>query len=168
MNQPIRTRARTLIGPEPRSRRIYLHAPRESEATRTEITLALKADGIVPLWAPVVASEQRADGEREAKNRIETAKRCEALALLRVENDERFISDLLDIGVDEREQIAAARHARLPCAVLDNTGERLPFDVTPFGIERFDISRSDWRGQFRAWLDAARVAVASDGVAPAG
>src|ERR1700722_9811521 len=67
MNQPIRTRARTLIGPEPRSRRIYLHAPRESEATRTEITLALKADGIVPLWAPVVASEQRADDEREAK-----------------------------------------------------------------------------------------------------
>ena len=40
--------------------------------------------------------------------------------------------------------------------VLDKTGADLPFDVAPFGIERFDVSRESWRGEFREWLDAAR------------
>ena len=84
--------------------------------------------------------------------------------MLRVEQDERFVGDLLGIGVDERERIAGARGAPLPCAVLDKTGERLPIDIAPFGIERFDVNRTDWRNQFRAWLDAARGATA--GAAP--
>ena len=54
---------------------------------------------------------------------MEAAKRCEAMALLRVDDGERFIGDLLDIGVSERERIAAARGAPMPCAVLDKTGE---------------------------------------------
>ena len=77
---------------------------------------------------------------------MEAAKRCEALALLRADDADRFVGDLLDIGVDERERIAGARGAPLPCAVLDKTGEGLPIDVAPFGIERFDVSRTDWRG----------------------
>ena len=44
----------------------------------------------------------------------------------------------------------------MPCAVLDKTGKSLPFDVTPFGIERFDLSRAEWRGKFRRWIEAAR------------
>ena len=87
---------------------------------------------------------------------MEAAKRCEALALLRIESDERFVDDLLDIGVDERERIVGVRGAPLPCAVLDKTGESLPIDVAPFGIERFDVTQTDWNGRFRSWLDAAR------------
>ena len=68
----------------------------------------------------------------------------------------RFVGDLLDIGVDERERIASARGAPLPCAVLDKTGAELPIDVAPFGIEHFDVTRENWRGDFRQWLDAAR------------
>jgi hypothetical protein len=75
---------------------------------------------------------------------------------LRVDGGERFVGDLLDIGVDERERIASARGAPMPCAVLDKTGESLPLDVSPFGIERFDVNRETWRGEFRQWLDAAK------------
>jgi hypothetical protein len=94
--------------------------------------------------------------QREAKNRTETAKRCEALALLRIEDDQRFVGDLFAIGVGERGQIAAAGGTLLPCAVLDRTGEGLPIDAAPLGIERFDVTRSDWSDKFVQWLNAAR------------
>jgi hypothetical protein len=42
-----------------------------------------------------------ADWMRESRARIETAKRCDALALVRTDGDERFIGDLIEIGVDE-------------------------------------------------------------------
>jgi hypothetical protein len=145
-------------------RRIYLHVRPESESARAEIDLLLKGEGIISLTTQNGARGGLAAWQREAKDRLETAKRCEALALLRIEQDERFVGDLLDIGVDERERIAVARGAPLPCAVLDKTSERLPIDVAPFGIARFDVNRTDWRGQFRAWLDAARGAAA--GAAP--
>jgi hypothetical protein len=45
----------------------------------------------------------------------------------------------------------------MPCAVLDKAGGNLPIDVGAFGIERFDINRTGWRGEFRQWLDASRV-----------
>ena len=40
--------------------------------------------------------------------------------------------------------------------VLVKTGAELPIDVAPFGIEHFDVTRENWRGDFRQWLDAAR------------
>jgi hypothetical protein len=142
------------------SRRIYLHAPPECESAQAEIGLALKSDGFIPVAPPAAAGIKLADWRREANERMEAARRCEALALLRVVEGERFVGDLLDIGVDERERIAGARGAPLPCAVLDKTGEGLPIDVKPFGIERFDINQTDWRGRFRAWLDTARASPA--------
>jgi hypothetical protein len=138
------------------SRRIYLHAPPESESARAEIDLALRSEGIISLTAQNGAGRGLGAWQREARDRLETAQRCEALALLRTEHDERFVGDLLDIGVDERERIAGARGTPLLCAVLDTTGQTLPIDVVPFGIERFDLNRTDWRSQFRAWLDVAR------------
>jgi hypothetical protein len=146
------------------SRRIYLHAPPECEAARAEIGLTLKSDGFIPIAPPAAAGAGLADWQREARDRMEAARRCEALALLRVADGERFIGDLLDIGVDERERIAGARGAPLPCAVLDKTGESMPIDVTTFGIERFDVNETDWHGRFRSWLDAARLS--SAGAAP--
>ena len=137
-------------------RRVYLHASPDSETLRADVYRALSGEGILPLTAHASAAGSLSDWQREAGARIETAKRCEALALLRADDGERFIGDLLDIGVDERERIAAARGASLPCAVLDNTGEDLPVDVSPYGIARFDVHHESWRADFRAWLDSAR------------
>lgn len=146
------------------SRRIYLHAPPEGESERAEIGLVLKSDGFIPIVSPAGRKTGLANWQREAKDRMEAARHCEALALLRIIDGERFIGDLLDIAVDERERIADARGAPLPCAVLDKIGGSLPFDVATFGIERFDINETDWHGRFRSWLDATRPS--SAGAAP--
>jgi len=137
------------------ARRIYLYASPDAEPARAEVGKSLTTDGIVPLSAQS-GGGGLANWQRDAGARLETAKRCDALALLRVDDGERFVGDLLDIGVDERERISTARGAPLPCAVLDRTGENLPLDVSPWGIARFDLKRDSWRGEFRAWLDAAR------------
>ena len=92
----------------------------------------------------------------ESKARMEAAKRCLALALVRADDNERFIGDLLDIGIDERARIQAARGIPLPCAVLDGSGGGLPIDVAPYGIRRFDLGDHNWRNEFRAWVDEAR------------
>jgi len=142
------------------ARRIYLHAPPDSEPVCADISRALESDGIMPLTAHASAGKNLAEFQREAKAiRIEAAQRCEALALLRINGGGSFVGDLLDIGVDERERIAAARGTPMPCAVLDKTGERLPFDVAPFRIECFDVNLSDWRDRFRNWLDASRASI---------
>ena len=139
------------------ARRIYLHAPPDSESVRADIGRVLEGDGIMPLTAQTAAGKDLSDFQREAQAlRIEAAKRCEALALLRVNSSESFVGDLLDIGVDERKRVADARGTPMPCAVLDRSGELLPFDVAPFGIERFDVNLSNWHGRFRDWLDSAQ------------
>ncbi len=140
-----------------RAPRLYLHASQHAEAARVEIELALKRDGVAALTAKPVGGDGLKAWEQEAKVRIETAKRCDALALVRIENDERFVDDLFGIGMDERERMIGAHGAPPPCAVLDRSGDALPIDVAPFGIARFDVRRPDWRGPFRAWLEAARL-----------
>ena len=85
------------------------------------------------------------DWQHEANQRIAMAKHCEALALLRVGDADRFLDDLLGIGVEERKRISRARGAPLPCAVLDKLGQGLPFELAQFGIERFDVDEPDWR-----------------------
>jgi hypothetical protein len=91
----------------------------------------------------------------ESKIRIKKAKECDALALIRSEGDVNFPYTLRDIGHYERETIQGARRAPLPCAVLDQSGEALPIDVSGWGIEHFDLRDADWRGEFRQWLDKA-------------
>jgi TIR domain len=144
-----------------RGRRIYLYARPDVEPARVDISRALVQDGIVPLTATHASGGRSpADWQLESRERVGMAKGCDALALLRADEGERFREDLLDIGVDERKRMSDVRGAPLPCAVLDKTGEDLPIDVAPFGIERFDVNRADWRSQFRAWLDAAQSAAA--------
>jgi hypothetical protein len=147
--------AKPAIAPPSGARRIYLHAPSDCEPARADIGRVLTQEGIVSLTAHVSADGGLAGWQRDSGARMEAAKRCEALALLRPDDGDRFVGDLLDIGVDERARIADARGAPLPCAVLDKTGASLPIDVTSFGIEHFDVSRENWRGDFRQWLDAA-------------
>jgi hypothetical protein len=132
--------------------RVYLHARPESATAFDEVRRMLVQDGIAPLSTVPDPGRDIADWMRESRARIETAKHCDALALVRTDNDERFIGDLLEIGVDERERIQSARGTPLPCAVLDSSGEKLPIDVSDYGIERFDVGRDDWRGQFHGWL----------------
>jgi hypothetical protein len=116
----------------------------------------LKDDGIEPLTPVIDLGRELADLTRESRVRIETAIRCDALALLRGDADARFVGDLIDIGIKERERMQIARGAPLPCAVLDRSGERLPIDVSGYEIERFDLGSDDWRGKFRGWLDQSR------------
>ena len=104
-------------GPAPAAgaRRIYLHARPEYAAVCDEVKRILSQDGIAPLSAVADPGRDIADWTRESRARIETAKRCDALALVRGDGDERFIGDLIEIGVDERErmQIGARRAAAL-------------------------------------------------------
>ncbi|MEA2759544.1 MAG: hypothetical protein QOH65_2157 [Methylobacteriaceae bacterium] len=149
--------ARALLLPRIGPRRIYLHSGSDAEPERVNISHALEQDGIVPLTAHINGGGGLAGWQRDSKARMEAAKRCEALALLRADDDDRFVGDLIDIGVDECDRIANARGAPFPCAILDKTGTNLPIDVSPFRIERFDVTQENWRGRFRDWLDRPHV-----------
>ena len=145
-------------------RRVYVHAPPDAEALRVESDAALgNVDGIEPLAPTVSAGKSLADWQAEAKKlRAATAQRCQAMTLVRVPDVGRFIGDVLDIGVDERERIVAARGgAPMPCAVFDKTGEAPPFDLARFQIDRFDLNAPNWSGQFGAWLDGKLAAAAT-------
>jgi hypothetical protein len=133
--------------------RIYLHANPRYAAARANLKAILEKDGVMPLTAASDHGSDMAAMQRESRWRFETAKSCEALALFRADGDESFIGDLLQVGVDERERIETARHKPLPCAVLDRSGESLPIDVSPFRIERFDLTHDNWSGEFHAWLN---------------
>lgn len=135
-------------------KRIYVHASGEPE--RNEVQRLLSQLDVIPLSAAINAGDTLTDWNFEAKARFETARRCDAMALVRVDTNEGFIGDLLEIGVDERERIQSARGSMLPCAVLDQSGAPLPIDVSPFGIRRFDLGRQDWQTDFSTWLEDVR------------
>lgn len=137
-------------------KRVYLHARGDQMPARNEVQRLLSQINIVPLSAAIDVGSALIDWTREAKARFETAKRCDALALVRADANEGFIGDLLEIGVDERERIQSARGAPLPCAVLDQSGTPLPIDVSAFGIERFDLGNENWKGEFGNWLAQVR------------
>jgi TIR domain len=143
-----------------RPKRIYLHAVSGSGQELAEIRSALEIEGILPLTVAGAAEASFLDWKREAAHRFDVARRCDALVLLRSKDSDRFVADLIDIGVDERERIAAARGVPMPCAVLDKTGEKLPLDVSQFGIQRFDVNEAGWRDRFHSWLDASGGAAA--------
>jgi hypothetical protein len=126
-----------------------------------DIKRKLEEDGIMPLCPMPDLGRDMMNWDRESRIRMEAAKHCDAIALVRADQDDRFIGDLLDVGITERERIAISRGAPLPCAVFDGSGQRsLPIDVTPWGIARFDLAWDDWPRQFHGWLEQAREAPA--------
>lgn len=135
---------------------IYLHARPEHSSTYNEVKGVLEQDGIRSLGLREGPGADMASWGRASDARIEAAKHCDALALVRADDSVNFIGDLIQVGTKERERIESARGAPLPCAVLDRSGQALPIDVSGLGIERFDIGRDDWRGRFHGWLDQAR------------
>jgi hypothetical protein len=137
------------------TRRIYLHARAEDAPFRQKIDGLLREDGFDPTGDMPDPGKELLDWRRESKIRIKKAKDCAALALIRAKGDADFPSTLRNIGHYERETIESARRAPLPCAVLDQSDEELPIDVSGWGIERFDLRNGDWRGEFRQWLDKA-------------
>jgi hypothetical protein len=146
--------------PQGGQRLIYLHAASQDAPADDDIRRALSKDGFIPLTVQAAGGDLEGWG-RDSGARIEAAKRCEALALLRAKPEDRFVGDLIDVGVNERGRIETARRSPLPCAVLDKTGVALPIDVKQFGIERFDLSQDAWPNDFRRWLDAARTSRAA-------
>jgi hypothetical protein len=134
-------------------RRTFLYARPEYAAACDEVKRLLSQDGLPAISAVADRGRDIADFARERRERITVAKQCDALALVRGDGDERFIDDLMEIGVAERERIESARGAPMPCAVLDRSGHGMPIDVSGFGIERFDLGAEDWRGKFHVWLD---------------
>jgi TIR domain len=137
----------------PRRKRVYVHASGNQRPARDAVQRKLKELGIAPLSAAVYTSDDLSDWNREDKVRFEAAKRCDALALLRADDSETFIGDLIDIGVDECGRIQSAQGLPLPCAVLDQSGTPLPIDIAGYGIERFDLAQDDWQSKFGAWLE---------------
>jgi hypothetical protein len=138
------------------TRRIYLYARPEHTTDCDEVKRLLSQDGIPAVSAVADPGRDIADFTRESRRRIDDARRCAALALLRSDDDERFTDDLYQVGVDERERIQNDRGVPLPCAVLDRSGKNLAFDLPGYGIERFDLGRDDWRGKFRVWFSQAQ------------
>jgi hypothetical protein len=157
-NTERRASAKAPAAPAPAGsrRRIYLHARPEHEPVNDNIRRKLQADGILPLCPVTDPGANLAEWLQKSQARMEAAKRCDAIALVRADGDDSFIGDLLEVGVDERERIETSRGAPLPCAVLDGSGQRsLPIDVSPWGIARFDLAQDDWPRQFHGWLDQA-------------
>jgi hypothetical protein len=136
-------------------RRIYLHARTEDAPICLEVRDRLSEVGFDPAIDMTGPGEELRDWRRETKNRIEMAKDYDALALIRAKGDANFPFTLRNIGYYEREAIAQARGAPLPCVVLDRSGEELPIDVSGWGVEHFDLHNNNWSGEFRQWLDKA-------------
>jgi hypothetical protein len=135
--------------------RLYLHARPEDSELRGQVEQALSSIGCDPLTIPSPTGNGLSDWNRESAQRIQFAQRCDALALLRGADD-RFVGDLVDVGIDDRERIAAARGRGFPCAVLDATLEPLPPIAATYGIERFSLNKPHWETDFRFWIDKAR------------
>jgi hypothetical protein len=149
------TAAAAAPGPANLAPRLFVHANALDSAARDKLTAELEEDGIFPITVADPKESGWADWAQESRARIEAAKRCNAMALVRVDARPEFVGELLDVGIDERERIQTERGSALPCAVLDRSGERLPIDVSRRGIAHFDIGRESWRKDFHAWLVGA-------------
>ncbi len=135
---------------------VYVHVRADQGALCDRVRGGLAKDGLTAI-GPIDPAALLGEHAKERETRIALVRRCAALALVRADDDESFVGDLYDIGIDERMRMADKRGGvPLPCAVLDGSGARMPFDVSPFGIRRFDLGRETWPGEFLAWVKEAQ------------
>jgi hypothetical protein len=150
--QPAPAAVKTAAAAVRRPPRLYLHARPECQALRLSVSNDLRSAGCTVV-APIAAAtgESLADWTAESRARIEAARHCDALTLLRGSADHDFGDELCDIAIDERERINAERGAPLPCAVLD--ASRVPFPMEDFArrnsIEIFDLCKPAWQSSFK-------------------
>jgi hypothetical protein len=145
------------------AQRVYLHVRNGQGELGDRVRGGLAKDGLDAV-GPIDAAALLGQHATERDARIAVAQQCAALALVRADDDASFVGDLCDIGVDERMRMADKRGGvPLPCAVLDGSGARMPFDVSPFGIRRFDLGRETWPGEFLAWVKEAQGQAAGPG-----
>jgi hypothetical protein len=137
----------------PHHRSIFLHSREDQREARDAVMNALLENNIIAMSLSNDTGTAVPEWNRQARERIEIAKRCDALVLLRADPRQNFLAELLDIGVYERRRIEAERRAPLLCAVFDQTATSLPVDIA--GIRRFDLAHKDWRHQFETWLLAS-------------
>jgi hypothetical protein len=134
-------------------RRIYLHAGRDENDLRDDLKVALEKDGFSAVTMDWGGSAKLMTMENESRTRIAMAKRCEALAFVNADHQSVIIDDFLQVCVDERERIEAARGAPLPCVVLDHSGGHLPFAPSEWGAGHIDVTQAGWQGEFRKWFN---------------
>jgi hypothetical protein len=92
-------------------RQIYLHARAEDALLCQEVRARLLEAGFDPAVDMTSPGDELHDWRRETKNRIETAKTYDALALIRTAGDPKFVDTLVDIGCLDRETIRRERGA---------------------------------------------------------
>jgi hypothetical protein len=152
----------TAAAPSMRPPRVYLHARPEFDALRRNVSDELYAAGC-RVVAPIPATGgSPVDWTTESRARIEAAQHCDALTLLRGATNHNFEDEFLDIAMDERERISAARDAPLPCAVLD--ASRAPFVMANLArrnsIALVDVNQPGWSTFFRDWVETSRAVAA--------
>jgi hypothetical protein len=119
-------------------RRIYLHARPENASAYDEVKSALVQDGISSLSTVADPGRDIADWMRESRARVETAKRCDALALVRADGDERFIGDLTNVSVSSPDaaphchaqySTARVRRCQSMCQVTGSSASMSPAKI---------------------------------------
>src|SRR5262249_34517028 len=134
---------------------VYLHARADDSQLRHQVASTLDQRGCTVIDpVPLDRTGTLTSWSDERAIRMQRARSCDVLGLIRPAADADFTSELLDIAVDEREQIAAVRGAPLPCAVFDGYGRQLPSFATRFGLQGFDLRTPEWAEAFSAWLRA--------------
>jgi hypothetical protein len=127
--------------------RLYLHSRQSANGLRVIVSDQLKLAGCIVI-DPVadVASTTISALHVESQRRIQLAKRCDALTLLRTPNDPSFDDELIDIAFDELERINKERSRPIACAVLDGGGSdhELVQSVAIKGVRHFPLSDPAW------------------------
>jgi hypothetical protein len=135
--------------------RLYLHTPRLANGLRAIVTDHLKQAGCVVVDpVPDAASATIGAVHLESQQRIELAKRCDALTLLRTPDDSSFDDELIDIAFDELERINKERSRPIACAVLDGgrSDHELLQSVAIRGVRHFRLSDPAWPSTVMAWI----------------
>lgn len=134
--------------------RLYLHAPAEAEAQRTDVKKTLDQQNCIVVTAPSIPGPGIAAGLAESQGISLLARSCDALTVLRVPEQRSFEADVIDVIFGDRERLSSGRARPLPCAVIDRVGgeKGIFVDLERLGVRRFDATRDPaWPQAVAAW-----------------
>jgi hypothetical protein len=132
--------------------RLYLHARPQDATARDTIAEQLRAAGyFVTAPSPSAATDLASD-IRESIARRNVMKMCDAMLMVRAQDDYGFIADLMTIR-DECEEVREAHGKSLSGAVVDLVGTPLP-EARQLDLHTFDATAPAWTEKLAAWLAA--------------